>query len=41
MWVRSLGQEDPRVGNDTPFQHSCLENSMGRGASPWGWKSQT
>ena len=22
----------PRIGNGTPLQHSCLENSMGRGA---------
>jgi len=22
----------PGVGNGTPLQHSCLENSMGRGA---------
>ena len=33
----------PGVGNGTPLQHSCLENSMGRGAwcaiySPWGHK---
>ena len=22
----------PGVGNDNPFQYSCLENTMGRGA---------
>ena len=34
MQVRSLGWEDPHLGggNDHPFQYSCLENSMGRGA---------
>ena len=31
----------PEVGNGNPFQYSCLENSMDRGAwwatySPWG-----
>ena len=32
-WLRSLTQEDsPEVGNGTPLQYSCLENSMGRGA---------
>ena len=32
-WAQSLGQEDtPGVGNDNPFQYSCLENSMDRGA---------
>ena len=35
-WGRS-----PGVGNGNPFQYSCLENSMDRGAwwatySPWG-----
>ena len=32
-WVRSLGQEAPlekEIGY--PLQHSCLENSMDRGA---------
>ena len=40
--VQFLGREDPlekEMGN--PFQYSCLENSMDRGAwraivSPWG-----
>ena len=36
-WVRSLGQEDPGEGNGCPFQYSCLENSMVRGA----WKAAT
>ena len=32
-WVWSLGQEDsPGEGNGKPFQFSCLENSMDRGA---------
>ena len=27
------------LGNGTPLQYSCLENSMGRGAySPWACK---
>ena len=26
------GLMTPRVGNGTPLQYSCLENSMGRGA---------
>ena len=30
MWVRALGQGGERNGN--PFQYSCLENSMDRGA---------
>ena len=31
--AQSLGQKDtPGVGNDNPFQYSCLENSMDRGA---------
>ena len=34
---RSVGStpelgRSPGVGNSTPFQYSCLENSMGRGA---------
>ena len=32
-WVQSLGQEGPlekEIGN--PFQYSCLENPMDRGA---------
>ena len=34
-WVRSLGQEDaPGEGNSYPFQYSCLENPMDRGAWP-------
>ena len=37
IWVRSLGQEDPGEGNGYPFQYSCLENSMVRGA----WKAVT
>ena len=39
--VRSPGREDPREGNGTPLQYSCLENSMDRGdgwASLWGWE---
>jgi len=33
MWVRYLGQEDPLGGgHGNPLQHSCLENSMDRGA---------
>ena len=32
-WVQSLGWEDsPGKGNGYPFQYSCLENSMDRGA---------
>ena len=31
--VQSLGQEDPlEMEMATPFQYSCLENSMDRGA---------
>ena len=31
--VQSLGQEDPlEEGNGNPFQYSCLENPMDRGA---------
>ena len=31
--VQSLVWEDPlQKGNGNPFQYSCLENSMGRGA---------
>ena len=30
--VRSPGREDPREGNGTPLQYSCLENSMDGGA---------
>ena len=26
------GERNPGVGNGNPLQHSCLENSMGRGA---------
>ena len=29
--IPGLGRS-PGVGNGTPFQYSCLENSMGRGA---------
>ena len=33
MGVQSLGWEDsPGVGNSNPFQYSCLENLMDRGA---------
>ena len=32
MQARSLGWEDPRVGNGNPPQYSCLENPMDRGA---------
>ena len=33
IWVQSLGQEDsPGDGNGNPFQYSCLEYSMDRGA---------
>ena len=33
MWVQSLGQEDsPGEGHGSPFQYSCLENPMDRGA---------
>ena len=33
MQVRSLGLEDsPGIGNGSPLQYSCLENSMDRGA---------
>ena len=36
MQVPSLGQEDPpEVGNGSPLQYSCLENSMDRG----GWQA--
>ena len=28
----------PRQGNSYPLQYSCLENSMDRGNSPWGFK---
>ena len=35
-------RRSPGKGHGTPFQYSCLENSMGRGAwwttSPWGCK---
>ena len=32
-WVQSLGWEDPlEKGNGYSLQHSCLENSMDRGA---------
>ena len=31
-WVQSLGQgRSPGEGSGYPFQHFCLENSMGRG----------
>ena len=31
--VKPLGQEDsPGEGNGNPFQYSCLENTMDRGA---------
>ena len=28
LWVQSLGQKDPGVGNGNPFRYSCLENTM-------------
>ena len=28
----------PGAGNGNPFQYSCLENIMDRGACPWGHK---
>ena len=28
----------PREGNGNPLQYSCLENSVGRGYSPWDHK---
>ena len=32
----------PEEGNGNPFQYSCWENTMERGAySPWASKSQT
>ena len=31
-WVQSLGWEDPLEGHGNPFQYSCLENPMDRGA---------
>ena len=35
--VQSLDQEDPsKKGMAYPFQYSCLENSIGKGYSPWG-----
>jgi len=42
--IRSLGWEDPRVGNTNPPQYSCMENPRDRGA--WwamvhGFQSQT
>ena len=40
-WILSLGQEDPlEKGMATPFQYSCLENSMDGGAwwAAWGHK---
>ena len=42
--VEYLGQEDfPGEGNGNPFQSSCLESSMGRGAWQvhWATESQT
>ena len=32
MWVQSLGQGCPGVGNDNPLQYSCPENFVDRGA---------
>ena len=33
IWVPSLNREDPlEKGDGYPLQHSCLENSMDRGA---------
>jgi len=41
-WVRSLGLEDPWIGNGYPLQYSCLENSHGQrilaSYSPWSYK---
>ena len=38
----SGSRRSPGVGNGNPFQYSCLENRMDRGAwwahSPWGQK---
>ena len=31
-WVRSLGLEDPLEEGKATYSHSCLENSMDRGA---------
>ena len=31
-WVQSLGREDFLGGHGNPFQYSCLQNPMGRGA---------
>ena len=32
-WIQSLGQRrSPAVEDGNPLQHSCLENSMDRGA---------
>ena len=41
-WIPGLGRSS-RIGNGNPFQYSCLENSMDRGAwwatlSAWGHK---
>ena len=36
-WVRSLVGKIPREGIGNLFQHSCLENSMDRGA----WRAQS
>ena len=36
--VRPLGWEDnPGEGNGNPFQYSCLENSLDRGAPEGGY----
>ena len=32
VWVISGSERSPGVGNGIPFQYSCLENSMDRGA---------
>ena len=32
VWVISASGRSPGVGNGSPFQYSCLENSMDRGA---------
>ena len=32
VWVISGSERSPGVGNGSPFQYSCLENSMDRGA---------
>ena len=39
MWWKSdVFQDKGNKGNGYPIQYSCLENSMGRGYSPWSFK---